>query len=441
MSSDTTAFTDTPAAPPTVARPATDGVGPDGAPDADQRRRRERRRHTARTVRRALLAAVVAAAGVGVVLALRPRPVPVDAAPVTRGPLIVAVQESGKTRVKDRYVVSAPTTGSLSRLPLDPGDTVAEGQTLGEIAPSFSPLLDPRARAQAQARLGAALSAVSQAQAQATRAASGRELAEHALARVQRMAKGGAVSAQAVEQAEFDARMRAQEEASASFATKVAAQDLRAARAALAVDLGKSSRDGHVDVIAPASGRVLRVMQKSAGIVPAGTPILEVGDPSALEVIVDLLTTAAVQVAPGTPVSIDGWGGEGTLNGRVRLVEPSGFTKPSALGVDEQRVNVVVAITDPHQRWAALGDNYRVETRLVLWRGDDVVQVPQGAIFRHGDGWAAYRVDGGRTSLVTVQVGHRGDTNVEITGGLSVGQTVIVHPGERVKDGGRVEVR
>jgi HlyD family secretion protein len=400
-----------------------------------------RRRHAGRTVRRALLAVVVAAAAVGVVLALRPRPVPVDAAPVTSGPLIVAVEESGKTRVKDRYIVSAPSTGSISRLPLDPGDLVAEGQTLAEIAPSASPLLDQRARAQAEARLGAALSAVNQAQAQTTRAAAGRELAEHDLTRVQRLAKGGAISQQAVDQAEFQARMRKQEESSAAFAAKVAAQDLRLARAALAGDRAGSARDGHVDVIAPVSGRVLRVMQKSAGIVPAGAPIIEVGDPAALEVIVDLLTTAAVQVTPGTPVAIDGWGGEGTLNGRVRLIEPSGFTKASALGVDEQRVNVVVAITDPHDRWAALGDNYRVETRLVLWRGENVVQVPQGAIFRHGDGWAAYRVDRGRTSLITVQPGHRGDANVEITSGLSVGETVAVHPGERVKDGGRVEIR
>jgi HlyD family secretion protein len=391
-------------------------------------------------VRRALLAAAVTTAAVGVVLALRPRPVPVDVATVTRGVLVVAVEESGKTRVKDRYVVSSPATGSLSRLTLDPGDAVEEGQTLAEIAPSASPLLDQRARAEAEARLGAALSALSQAQAQATRAIAGRELADHELDRVRRLAQGAAASSQAVEKAEFEARMRAQEQSSAAFAAKVAAQDLRAARAALSTDRG-TALDRHVDVIAPASGRVLRVLQKSAGIVPGGTPILEVGDPAALEVIVDLLTTAAVQVTPGTPVVISGWGGEGTLNGRVRLVEPSGFTKPSALGVDEQRVNVVVVLTDQRDRWATLGDNFRVETRLVLWRGDDVLQVPQGALFRHGDGWAVYRIDAGKSTLVAVQAGHRGDTAVEITAGLSVGQSVVVHPGERVKNGARVESR
>jgi HlyD family secretion protein len=301
-------------------------------------------------------------------------------------------------------------------------------------------LLDQRARAEAEARVGAAQSALNQAEAQTTRAIAGRDLADSDLARMRRLAQGGAAAPQAVEKAEFEARMRAQEQSSAAFAAKVAAQDLRAARAALSPDR-RTGRDRHVDVIAPASGRVLRVLQKSAGIVPGGTPILEVGDPAALEIIVDLLTTAAVQVTPGTPVVISGWGGEGTLNGRVRLVEPSGFTKPSALGVDEQRVNVVVALTDPRERWTALGDNYRVETRLVLWRGEDVLQVPQGALFRHGDGWAVYRIDGRKATMVAVQAGHRGDTTVEITGGLTGGQTVVVHPGERVKEGARVEIR
>ena len=203
----------------------------------------------------------------------------------------------------------------------------------------------------------------------------------------------------------------------------------------------RPARDRHVDVVAPVSGRVLRVFQKSAGVVPAGTPLVEVGDPAALEIVTDLLTTAAVQVKPGTPVSIYGWGSDSPLAGRVRLVEPSGFTKPSALGVDEQRVNVVVAITDPRERWATLGDGYRVETRLVLWQANDVVKAPQGAVFRHGDGWAVFRVDNGRASLVPVQIGHRGDTEVEILSGIAPDVLVAVHPGDRVKSGARVEAR
>jgi HlyD family secretion protein len=409
-------------------------------PEDPGRQARERRRLLARRIRRGLLALAVAAAGLAAVLALRPRPVPVDVAKTARGPLEVVVDESGKTRVKDRYVVSTPTAGSLTRLTLEPGDSVAAGDVLAEIAPAQSSLLDPRARAEAQARLGAALSAMGQARAQVSRATAARELADQELARFTKMAAKGSVARQQLEQAQFEARMRAEEQSSAGFASKIAAEDVRRARAALGQGEG-AARDRHVDVLAPTSGRVLRVFQKSAAVVAAGAPLVEVGDPERLEVVVDVLTTSAVQIRSGTLVSIHDWGGQGPLAGRVRLVEPSGFTRPSALGVDEQRVNVVVALVDPRSRWQALGDGYRVETRLVLWRGDDVLKAPQGAVFRHGDGWAVYRIDGGRAVLAPVQIGHRGETEVEILGGLSPGVLVAVHPGDRVHPGGRVEVR
>jgi HlyD family secretion protein len=374
------------------------------------------------------------------VAALRPRPVPVDVASATRGPLVVAVEESGMTRVKDRYLVSAPVSGLVSRLPLEAGDAVAEGDTLAEVAPALSPLLDERTRAESEARLGAAQSAVGQARAQAGRAQAARELAEQELARVRRLAAGNAVTAQAADQAAFEARMRAEELTSAQFAGKVAREEARRARVALGRD-GAGARGRHVDVLAPVSGQVLRVQQKSAAVVPAGAPLLEIGDPAALEIVVDLLTTDAVHVRPGTPVTIGGWGGGGTLAGRVRRVEPSAFTRPSALGVDEQRVNVVVALTAPRERWAVLGDGYRVEARLELWRSEDVLQVPQGAVFRRGDGWAVFAVDGGVARLRPVTVGHRGETGVEILSGLNPGVTVAVHPGDRVKEGARVEAR
>jgi HlyD family secretion protein len=387
-----------------------------------------------------LLGLLLVAGTLVVVMALRPRPVPVDVARTAHGLLVVAVEESGKTRVKDRYVVSAPAAGTLSRVLLDAGDTVREGDVLAEIAPTLAPLLDQRARAESEARLGAALSALGQARAQAARASSAKALAEQELARLQKLAEASAATRQSLEQAQFDARMRADEHASALFAEKVATEEVRLARATLGRGEGPA-RDRHVDVLAPASGRVLRVFQKSAGVVAAGAPLVEVGDPAALEIVVDLLTTAVVQVRPGTEVAITGWGGEGPLAGRVRLVEPSGFTKPSALGVDEQRVNVVVALTDPRERWAALGDGFRVETRLVLWQGRNVLKAPQGSVFRHGDGWAVFRVDGGRANLVPVEIGHRGDTEVEILSGLAPDATVAVHPGDRVKPGARVEAR
>jgi HlyD family secretion protein len=423
--------------PPAVAEEAT------RVPPRDPKRQkaRERRRALARNVRHALLAGALLAAGAAAVAALRPQPAPVDVARAVQAGLVVAIEEDGVTRVKDRFVVSAPVTGSLSRLALEPGDVVKEGDALAEIAPATSPLLDERTRAQAEARLGAALSALGQAKAQVSRAKVAQELADQELARSRRLAEQGSISPQALEQAEFAARMRSEELASGAFGAKVAEEEARVARVALGRDGGGAARDRHVDVLAPVSGRILRVHQKSAGIVQAAAPLLEVGDPAALEVVVDLLTTDAVHVLPGTPVVVRGWGGERDILGRVRRVEPSAFTRPSALGVDEQRVNVIVALVDPYERWSALADGYRVEARIVLWQGARVLQVPQGAVFRRGDGWAVFRIENDLARLTPVTLGHRGETSVEVTSGLREGALVAVHPGDRVKDGVRVEAR
>ena len=408
--------------------------------DPVARAARERKHSRLRRLRQGALLSLIIAGATATVLALRPRPVPVDAAAVKRGPLVVAIEESGTTRVKDRFVVSAPAAGSLSRLQLEPGDRVREGDSLAEIAPALSPLLDQRTRAEAEGRLGAALSALGQSRALEARATTAKQLADQELTRMRTLAGAGSVAAQSLDQAEFEARMREQELASAIFAGKVASEEVRVARASLGQS-GRSLRDRHVDVLAPVSGTVLRVHQKSAGIVPAGAQLVEVGDPSALEVVVDILTTDAVHVRPGTPVVIQGWGGDDTLAGRVRQVEPSAFTRPSALGVDEQRVNVVIALTEAPARWASLGDGYRVEARLVVWEGSEVLKAPQGAVFRYGDGWAVFTIDRGTAHLVPIQIGHRGETEVEITSGLSVASVVVVHPGDRVKDGVRVEAR
>jgi HlyD family secretion protein len=392
-------------------------------------------------IRRALLAALVLGAAVITVLALRPQPVSVDVARATLGPLTVEVEESGMTRVKDRYHVSAPVSGHVSRLNLEPGDIVREGDVLAEIAPAASPLLDERTRAEAEARLGAALSALDQAKAQAERAAGAKAFADRELARTEQLAQTGALAPQALEQAQFAATSRAAEAASSLFATKVAQEEVRIARVALGRNAGRQPSDRHLDVLSPISGRVLRVHQKSAGVVPAGAPLVEVGDPGALEVVVDLLTTDAVRVSPGTPVKVDGWGGDRALSGRVRRIEPSAFTRPSALGVDEQRVNVLIVPTDSPEVWASLCDGYRVQTHLVLWHGEKVLRVPHGSVFRHGAGWAVFRVDDGFARLTPVTLGHRGETEVEVTFGLSASSRVAVHPGDRVKDGVRVDAR
>lgn len=410
------------------------------AQDPTRKKARERKRALARNLRHALVALGIAAAAAGVVVALRPAPVPVDAERATRGNLSVVIEEDGVTRVKDRFIVSAPATGSLLRLRLEPGDLVKEGDTLAEIAPALSPLLDERTRAEAEARLGAALSALGQARAQVTRAAVAKELAEQDLGRSRKLFASNSISAQALDESEFLARMRAEELSSAEFASKVATEEVRVARVTLGRD-GAGARDRHIDVLSPVSGRILRVHQKSAGVVQAATPLVEVGNPADLEVAVDLLTTDAVRVLPGTAVVIRGWGGDHTIAGRVRHVEPSAFTRPSALGVDEQRVNVIVALTGSAESWAALGDGYRVETRIVLWQGSRILKVPQGALFRHGDSWAVFRIDGGVARLTSVGVGHRGETEAEITSGIDEGTLVAVHPGDRVKDGVRIEQR
>jgi HlyD family secretion protein len=423
------------------AETATHAAGPEVTDDTARRRRRERKRRLAKNVRYGLLALVIVGASAAAVAALRPQAVPVDVAKVAYGPLLVAIDEDGMTRVKDRFVVSAPVTGSISRLALEPGDPVKEGDALAEIAPALSPLLDERTRAEAEARVSATVSALGQARSQISRARVASELAEQELARAQHLWSTGSLAEQVLEQAKFAARMRAEELASAEFAGKVAAEEVRIARVTLGRDAANAPRERHVDVLSPVSGRVLRVQQKSAGVVQASTPLVEVGDPAALEVVVDLLTTDAVRVTPGTAVVIRGWGGDQPIQGRVRRVEPSAFTRPSALGVDEQRVNVIVALTDPPARWAALGDGYRVEARIVLWQAQRVLRVPQGAVFRRGDGWAVFRVEAGTAKLTSVTLGHRGEKETEVISGLEDGESVLVHPGDRVKDGVRVEAR
>lgn len=410
----------------------------DDEPAKARRALRERRRNLARQLRRVATGIALLGAAAAAVWALRPEPVPVELKSVTRAPLSLQIEESGVTRVKDRFVVSAPVSGSLSRVGYEAGDEVREGDALAEIAPASSPLLDARARAEAEARLDAAGSALGQARAQVARATAAREQADQDTARTRQLARSGALSAQALEQAEFQARLRAEELSSSLFAEKIAKEELRIARVALGRGSEGSSRERHVKVLAPASGRVLRVHQKSAGIVQAGTALVEVGNPHALELVVDLLTTDAVHVAPGAKVTIEGWGGA-PLAGRVSRIEPSGFTRPSALGVDEQRVNVIVAITDPVERWAALGDGYRAQARLVLWQGEQVLQVPSGAVFRRGNGWAVFRATGDQVRLVPVELGHRGEAGVEVLNGLALGDRVVVHPGDRVKDGVRFE--
>jgi HlyD family secretion protein len=298
-------------------------------------------------------------------------------------------------------------------------------------------LIDPRSRAEAEARLGAARSNEGQARARLARATTARDRAGRDLERAKQLAAGGALSPEELERTDFAFRLEQGEVESAEFAVRVAGEEVRLARAALGHPEG-GGKQHHIDVLAPASGRVLRVLQKSEGIVAAGTALLEIGDASALEIVVDLLTTDAVHVRPGTLASIEGWGGETALEARVIRVEPSGFTRLSALGVEEQRVNVILAFSDQRAASSILSDGYHVEARIVLWQGADVVKAPALAVFRRGAGSACFKVEDGVARLVPIQVGHRGELDVEVLSGLSSGDQVVLHPGDRVKDGARV---
>jgi HlyD family secretion protein len=402
-------------------------------------RQRERKRQVSRWLRRALFTLVALGAVAATATALRPRPVPVELTRATRAPLTVAVEESGTVRIKDRFVVSAPVSGTLGRIAFEVGDTVKAGTPVAELAPMAAPLLDPRSRAEAEARLGAALSSEGQAGAQVARARAAQDQAEQDLARYRRLSAGGAVTEQAFEQAAFAARMRTDELQSALFGLETSGEQVRMARAALGRATGVPGAAGRaVEVRAPVSGKILRIQQKSAGVVAAGTPLLELGDDARLEVVVDLLTTDAVRVRPGSRAIVHGWGGD-DLNGRVHRIEPSAFTRISALGVEEQRVNVVIDLDEPRARWANLGDGFRVEVRIVVAQVDRALTLPLGAVFRSGNRWAVFRVDQGVARTTPIEVGHRAEAVVEVAAGLPEGAEVVVHPGDRVRNDVRVQ--
>lgn len=383
-------------------------------------------RHTRRWLPGLALALVLGLIAVG----FWPRPVPVETAPVTRGPLRVFLTEEGKTRVKHRYRVTAPVSGQLRRLTLDPGDEVRAGETVVAVIEPLPPaLLDARSRALAAARRAAAAE-------QVERARAALRFATNELQRFQRLFAEGTVSIQELELAQWRAEAAARE-------LGVAEGALREAEAALAEfgdpTGGTAPARSITEVRAPANGCVLRVFDPSARVVSAGTPLLEVGDPADLEVVIEMLSRDGAALTPGTPVELDQWGGPQLLQARVRRVEPAAFTKVSALGVEEQRVNVIADLVSPPEARRGLGDGYRVEARVVVWEADAVVRVPAGALFRRGGDWMAFVIEDGRARLRAVKAGRAGAQEVQVLEGLQPGETVILHPGNRIRDGQRVK--
>lgn len=379
----------------------------------------------------------------GLAYGFLPRAVPVDVVAVTRGPLAVTVEEEGKTRVMDRYVISAPMAGYARRIDLHVGDTVKAGQVLAVIEPARSDALDPRSRAQATAQVKAAEASVAAAQENARAAAAQAELARQELERATSLRLSHFVSEQALDKARAEVTRTGAAKRAADHGVDVARFELAMARAALAktARLEAGAPAETLAVKAPVDARVLKINHESEGTVQAGQPLLEIGNPEALEAEVEVLSTQAVKIAPGSKVLFDRWGGEGTLEGAVRVVEPTGFTKVSALGVEEQRVRVIVDFTSPREQWRRLGDGYRVEARFVVWEGKDVLQIPASALFRYDSGWAVFAIDGRHARIKPVEIGQRAGLTVQVRSGLAVGEKVIGHPDDKIRDGVRVTPR
>lgn len=382
-------------------------------------------------------------------LALRSPAQLASTAPVTRGPLEVSFQEEGKTRIKQRYVITAPVAGTVRRISLQAGDAVQAGQILAELEPSASSLLDPRARSQAQADVRSAEALLAAARKRSAAAQASQQLAQADWQRAQALQPSGAIAKQELDQARSrhaaaQAELgvaRADEQAAAARLTAaraLLADEGRAAAGASAASAGSDS--GKVLAItAPVAGRIIQRPIESATPVPVGHTLMEIGDPTQLEVEVEVLSSDAVRLGPGMPARIMRWGGEGTLQARVARVEPGGFTKASALGVEEQRTRVILDLLSPHEQWAALGDGYRVEVEFILQQAKDVLQVPSHALFRLGEGWAVYRLENERAHRTPVQIGLRSATATEIKDGLQADQTVIIQPDERISDGTRIQ--
>ena len=385
------------------------------------------------------VAGLVAVAAL-VAWALRPARVDVEVATATRGPMQVTLDEDGETRVRERFLVSAPAAGRVLRIELEPGDRVqAEETVVATIRPATPTLIDARTRRELQARVGVAEAALDGARAARTRVAAMVAQAERDLARASALVQAGAVSRERVEAADVALSTLRSDAQAAAERVRGAEADLRAARASLSSSQAPAA-DGAIDVRAPASGVVLRRLRESEAVVPQGEPLVEIADLARLEVVADYLSTDAVQIQPGQAALVERWGGGTPLRGQVRRVEPGGFTKVSALGVEEQRVNVVIAL-DPVPADVALGDRYRVEVRVVVWDAPAVTQVPIGSLVRDGEAWYVFVVSGDRAVKTMVTVGHRNDQIAEILDGVSPETTVIAFPGASIADGTRVRAR
>ena len=382
---------------------------------------------------RRLWAVVLVVAAI-LAVALRPQIIEVDVARASRGDLLITIDEDGETRVRQRFVVAAPVTGRLQRIELEPGDRVVRGQALARLTPSTPELLDSRSRAELSAGVEAAQASLEQARAERDRAMAVLERARALVKRQQELAAAGAIAKDRLEADEAALRVAEEEVRAAEFAISRGEHEVEAARARLAQP---ATGGGVITVVAPAEGVVLKRLRESERDVPAGDPLLEIGNPADLEVVADLLSTDAVRISPGARVLIDEWGGNKPLSGRVRRIEPSGFLKTSALGVEEQRVNVIIDFDAP----PVLGDGYRVEVRVVMAEVTNALKIPVGALFRSGESWAVFTIQENRAHIRPIQLGQRNDAEAEVISGLTEGESIILHPPDTLVEGTQVRTR
>ena len=389
-----------------------------------------------RIIKRVVMILAAAAAAILIALAFRPKPAEVEAARVVKGPLQVTVDEDGETRAHDRFTMAAPIAGRLSRIEFHEGDQVGPETILATISPLP---LDAREAAEIRARIQSAEARKREAEEQGARWANDHAQALRDVNRARLLAKDRIIAQQQLEQAESKQISTAKEVEAAKFRVQSAAADVERERAGLVSLEAQQNQGGRLVAIRPpARCRILRILEKSERVVPFGTPIVILSNPRKIEIVVDLLSTDAVKVKAGAPVIIENWGGPGPLRAKVRTVEPYGFTKVSALGIEEQRANVIADFVDSP---TGLGDGYRVDARIVLWESASVLKVPASALFRNGAQWSAFTIEDGRARLLALEVGHRSNSEVEVLKGLAEGTTVILHPANELKEGARVVLR
>lgn len=400
------------------------------------------KKHLSRPGPRVLIGLVVAVIVIAVFFALRTPPLDVDVAEAVEAPLLVTIDDEGETRVRDIYVVAAPISGELQRVDLEAGDPVVAGQTVvARIMPAQPDFLNSRNEAEVRAQIKALEASVQSSAARIGQAEADRKLAAANFSRIDALYERGFATRTA-----HDAARAARDSSAARLTEARGAMDatrfeLRAAKARLIVPSASKTSGSALAVRSPESGSVLRVVQESQAMVAVGTPIMELGNPSEIEIVSDLLSSDAVKIKPGSAVLIDNWGGDKPLRGKVKLIEPFGFTKISALGVEEQRVNVIIDFVDPRIARERLGHGYRVIVRVVEWSGDKVLQVPISALFRDKGQRSVFVMRGGEAHLVPVAVGRMNDERAQITRGLEAGDDVILHPSEKIEDGRSVRLR